>query len=160
MKSGHTGLLCESISSSFHRHFEVLSFFAKKTEMEWQIIVRLMVVFQLRKKVTASGKLSRANCDGKMNTLPQIQGVSNCRATREQRTWNLIFDGEFPHIFKRNRGDDCSITRRGLHLMDVVCFTDFHHHHLCHTTLGLFLSSLLYFVFIKFVCSVYFKKKF
>ena len=40
-----------------------------------------MVVFQLRKKVTASGKLSRANCDGKMNTLPQIQGVSNCRAT-------------------------------------------------------------------------------
>ena len=44
--------------------------------------------------------------------------------------------------------------------MDVVCFTDFHHHHLCHTTLGLFLSSLLYFVFIKFVCSVYFKKKF
>ena len=31
-------------------------------------------------------------------------------------------------------------------LMDVVCFTDFHHHHLCHSTLGLFLSSLLYFV--------------
>ena len=44
--------------------------------------------------------------------------------------------------------------------MDVVCFTDFHHHHLCHTTLGLFLSSLLYFVFIKFVCSVYFYKNF
>ena len=44
--------------------------------------------------------------------------------------------------------------------MDVVCFTDFHHHNLCHTTLGLFLSSLLYFVFIKFVCSVYSKKKF
>ena len=58
--------------------------FARKTEVEWQIIVRLMMVFRSLfitdcKKVNWACK---ANCDGKTKNLPRIEGV--LRATRKQ----------------------------------------------------------------------------
>ena len=52
-----------------------LQTFARKTEMEWQIIMRLLMVIGYVKDYLV-GKLSRANCDGKKKTLLQIQGGS------------------------------------------------------------------------------------
>ena len=60
--------------------------FAWKTEMEWQIILRLMIVFRSRK---TEYKTWAEKIGMKDETLPQIQGVSNsCAKTKD---WKLIF---------------------------------------------------------------------
>ena len=91
IKTCQTGLLCKSIFFGFFcRRFEVLSLKHLLYKQRWnkKIIVRLMMVFRLRKiKRTAS----RAICDWKhwfSHKFKEFQRVS-----RRQRTWNLIFAG-------------------------------------------------------------------
>ena len=68
MKTCQTSLL-DQFFTTFRQHVQT---FARKTEIEWQIIARLMMVISYVKR-TASGKTEQcnANCDGKTKTLLQ-----------------------------------------------------------------------------------------
>ena len=82
--------------------------------------------------------MNRQNCDGKSKTLPQIQGVSKSYSKRRDLKSHLCRAGLYEQKenvlgppcrvssrFKRTTGQDCSVPRRRLYLMDDVSYTGF-----------------------------------
>lgn len=61
---------------------------ARKTDMKWQITVKLKMVFRFFMwNRLQEDNPSRENCDGKAQILPQFKGFQ--RATRKKPTWYL-----------------------------------------------------------------------